>query len=88
MVVEDEIRGFIIDRFHWNPSSGELTADYPLIDSNLVDSLGIYQIVSFLEAKFGIEVLDEELDPANFGTIGGLVALVESKKNSSVRSGA
>ena len=87
-MIEDEIRAFIVDRFHWNQTAGQLTADYPLIDNNLIDSLGIYQLVSFLESRFRIEILDEELDLANFGTIKGLVAFVESKERSTARSGA
>jgi acyl carrier protein len=59
-----------------------LTDEYPLIDGQVLDSLGIYQLVSFLESEFGIEILDQELIPENFGTIGDLARLVSSKRRS------
>jgi acyl carrier protein len=52
----------------------------PLIENNLIDSLGIFHIVSFLEREFDVEVLDEELIPEHFGTIGSIARLVESKR--------
>jgi acyl carrier protein len=44
--------------------------------------MGIFQVVSFLESEFGIEVGDEDLVPDNFGTIDLIAALVESKQGS------
>jgi acyl carrier protein len=36
--------------------------------------------VSFLESEFGVEILEEELGPANFGTIRDVTRLVDSKR--------
>jgi acyl carrier protein len=80
LMIEDQVRRFIVDRFHWDGASGELTDQFPLIDSNLVDSLGLFHIVSFLERQFGVEILDEELVPDHFGTIADIARLIESKK--------
>ena len=44
--------------------------------------MGIFQVVSFLEAEYGIEIDDEDLVPDNFGTIEGIARLVESKQGS------
>jgi acyl carrier protein len=45
-----------------------------------VDSTGVLEVVSFLEAEFGIEVADEELLPENLDTIGRISAYVARKK--------
>lgn len=79
-MVEERLRHYIIDRFHWDGGSAELTDSFPLIDSNLVDSLGIFQLVMFLEHEFGVEIRDEELTPENFGTIHAIARLIESKR--------
>ena len=60
-----------------------VTPDYDLIANRLIDSLGLLQIVAFMESEFGIEVLDEELTPEHFSTVKGMVSLVESKESSS-----
>jgi acyl carrier protein len=85
-MINERLRKYIVDRFQWD-SSTELTDDFPLIDSNLVDSLGIFHIVSFVEREFGVEILDEELVPEHFGTIGGIARLVESKLVDARRGG-
>lgn len=56
-----------------------LTVDYELIANRVVDSLGLLQIVSFLESEYEIEVADEELVPDHFATVSSIVGLVESK---------
>jgi acyl carrier protein len=80
MSIEKTLRAFILDELHWNGRSDELSDDYPLIERGVMDSLGIFSMVSFVESEYGIEIQDEDLVPANFGTIGGIVRLVGSKR--------
>ena len=51
-----------------------------LIESGIIDSLGILKLVSAIEEKLKIEVLDEELIPENFQTVNDIVKLIESKQ--------
>ena len=82
MSIENKLRSFIVEELRWNGRGAELTDDYPLIERGVVDSLGIFSIVSFVESEFGIEVLDEDLVPENFGSIAGIASLVGSKRGS------
>lgn len=50
-----------------------------LIESGVVDSLGIQKLVAHLESGFRIEILDEELLPENFETIGAIDRFLERK---------
>ena len=54
-----------------------ITADSRLIDDGLLDSRTLWQLVSFLEDSFGIEVATEDIVPENFETIPLIAALVE-----------
>ena len=79
-MISDKLRTFIVTELNgWNGDSSGLSDDYPLIEANVLDSLGILQVVQFVEREFGIEVLDEELVPENFGTIAGIAGLIEAK---------
>jgi acyl carrier protein len=78
-MIAEKVRNFIVNELHWNPSLGELTDDFPLIESSAVQSLGLFQLVSFIEREFQVEVSDEELLPENFSSINTIVRLVESK---------
>jgi acyl carrier protein len=82
MSTQDRVRSFIIDELRFRGSAKDLKNDYPLLEKEVLDSMGIFQVVSFLESEFGIEVGDEDLVPDNFGTIDLIAALVESKQGS------
>ena len=56
-----------------------LRHDDQLLQSGLVDSLGIIEVVTFLEREFQITVTDEDLLPENFQSIECIGALVQSK---------
>jgi acyl carrier protein len=78
---EDRVRRFIATELHWHGPVEDLTDDLPIIDDQVVDSMGIFQIVTFLEREFGIEILDEQLVPEHFGTIAGIARLVEANRD-------
>lgn len=71
------IRDFIRRELLYDP-------DAPLDDStvifpDLVDSLGIMEVVDFLEEHYGIEVGDDELLADNFATLEAMATLLARK---------
>jgi acyl carrier protein len=79
-MVEDSIRRFIADELSFEGSVATLTPDYPLLERQVLDSLGLFQLVGYLESEFDVEIDDEELVPGNFGTIEDIAKLVEAKR--------
>jgi acyl carrier protein len=80
MTTEDKLRSFIVDELSWEGDPNELTPDYRLIDGRVLDSLGIVQMVSFLEDEFGVRLRSEEVVPSNFESIRRLSAFVNAKR--------
>jgi acyl carrier protein len=80
MSVEDRIRSFVVDELGFEDEPARLTADYPLLEKGVVDSAGIFQLVSFIETEYGVEIEDQELVPEHFGTLAGIARLVEAKR--------
>jgi acyl carrier protein len=72
---EERIHIFIAEELLEQPFSG----DDPL-EEGLVDSLGIEQLVDFLEYEYGIEFADQEVTAGNFATVPVVAALVEDKR--------
>ena len=72
------IRDFIYKQFPI-AKQRKISNDEPLLDSGVVDSLGILEIVNFVEDEFKITVSDEDLLPDNFNSIQTLVIFVEQK---------
>jgi len=73
------IRAFIVERLAPATGRTHLDDDEDLIDSGVVDSLGIFQLVAFLEERFGVAIADSEITPDNFGTIARIERLVAAR---------
>lgn len=58
----------------------DVRADMSLLDSGILDSLGILQLVTFLGDEFGIEVTDDDFVAENFETVGSLARFVARKQ--------
>jgi acyl carrier protein len=73
------VRQFILNRF---PSSRRrvLEDSDQLIEHGVIDSLGILDVVAFLESEFNVVVEDDELVPENFQSISRIAEYVERKR--------
>ena len=58
----------------------DLSASQSLLDSGVVDSTGVLELVAFLEQSFGIEVKDADMVPENLDTIDNIAAFVRRKQ--------
>jgi len=76
----DKLRHAIASDINPAVSEEDLGDDVQLFETRVIDSLGIFGLVSFIEQEFGVEVLDEELVPENFGSIGALARFVDEKR--------
>ena len=50
-----------------------------LLEEEIIDSLGIFTLVSFIEDSFGVSVEPEEVNLDNFETVEAIAALVNGK---------
>jgi acyl carrier protein len=74
---EQPIRHFLIETQRWAGTPSALTTDFPLIDNEVLDSLGIFETIAFLEDHFAIRIEDDDLVPENFESLGAIARLVE-----------
>ncbi len=57
-----------------------LGVDDLLIESGILDSLGILKLIAAIEEKYDFKVLDEDLIPENFYTIRDIKNFIERKQ--------
>jgi acyl carrier protein len=50
-----------------------------LIDSGLIDSLAVLEIVAYLEETYGLEFVEKGVDPEELSSIGGILDLIDSE---------
>ena len=78
--IERDVRDYIVQNFLAGNAS-RLRADGSLL-GDVIDSMGVINLVAYLEEHFGIRVEDDEVVPSNLDTIENLVKYVEKKLNS------
>jgi len=79
MQIEASIKKFIENKFLRDDAKRSIAADDSLLDSGLIDSMGIFELVAFLEKEFKIEISDEDLVPDNFESLSLIAAMVTNR---------
>lgn len=79
MDVQKEIKKFISENFIAGRKEGVLSDNESLIESGIIDSTGVLELVLFIEETFSITVEDEELVPENLDSIENLLAFLKNK---------
>ncbi len=77
--IKMKIRDFILSNLAERKGVASIEDDDSLLETGIVDSLGIFLIVTFLEENFHVTVADEEITPDNFRTLGVISEMVEIK---------
>ena len=77
--IKEKLLAFITTNFYVaDPSTlGEATS---LLDTGIVDSTGIIELVAFLETELAITVEDEEMVPQNLDNVAAIVDFIARKR--------
>ncbi|MGC8667515.1 MAG: acyl carrier protein [Chthonomonadales bacterium] len=62
-----------------------MACDY--IYANLVDSMGMVELITGAEEELGVELTQEDFEDPRFKTVGGLIHVLASKMEPGVPSG-
>jgi acyl carrier protein len=80
MSVGAEVEKFIVEEIALGSGLESVDHDEDLLAQDIIDSLGIVELVKFLESRYGIKVDDDDLLPENFQSVNSVVAFVEARK--------
>jgi acyl carrier protein len=80
MELRDQIRAYIVENFLFGDDGPLTSDDQSLLDSGIIDSVGVMELVAYLEGDHGLQIQDEELMPENLDSVANLVAFVRRKK--------
>lgn len=77
--ISEDVRAFIVDRFLLGNAEG-LSNAQSLLDSGVMDSTGVMELVLFLEETYSIRVQDAEITPENLDSIENIARYVTGKQ--------
>lgn len=78
--VAERLRTFISDSFLFGDDTRMPTDTDSLLETGILDSTGVLELIEFLEETFEISIADHETIPENLGSIGGLIRFVTDKQ--------
>ena len=77
--LRSEIRQFVLDELLWGDTASMLDDGESFLETGTIDSIGVLDIVMFLEHNFQLKVQDRELVPENLDSVNRLVQFVMRK---------
>jgi acyl carrier protein len=80
--IATEIRNFIVANFLFGQDGDGFTDDQSFLESGIIDSTGLLELVSFVEQQYGISVADRELVPENLDSLRNIAQFVVAKRRS------
>ncbi len=75
-----QVREYIVENFMIGQDESELTNNQSFLETGLLDSTGILEVIGFLEETFEFDVEDEEMIPENLDSVDNLVGYINRKK--------
>jgi len=80
-IIRTEIKNYILSFFLPGDEEDSLRDDDLLFEGGIIDSAGAMTFISFLEERYEIQILDEELFPENFASVNHIVHFILKKLN-------
>jgi acyl carrier protein len=80
--IEQVIKDFIVKEFMGNKPGTEFNSDSELILDGIIDSLGIFDLISFIEQQLRVKLELDDMIPENFESVNTIKALVMARSNS------
>ena len=79
--VRQKLRHFILENYLFTDDQAALNDDDSFLDGGVLDSMGILELIDYLDEGFGIKVEGDELVPDNLDSINSLIKFISSKSS-------
>jgi acyl carrier protein len=80
MDVLNTVQNFIVENFLFD-EKGNLNEDTALLESGIIDSTGILELVNFIEETYDFKIENDELLPENMNSLNKIEQFIQRKVN-------
>jgi acyl carrier protein len=78
MEIEDKIRHFIVKNLYYTEDN-TIAEEDSFLETGVIDSMGVMELVTFVQSEFGVEAAQQEIVVENFDSIRKLANFVRRK---------
>jgi acyl carrier protein len=75
-----QIRQYIAENLLFSETGYEYDDQASFLEQGILDSMGVMELVHFVEEAFGVKVADDDLTPDNFDSVERLAEYVERNR--------
>jgi acyl carrier protein len=79
MEIKTQIRSYIAQNILFNDNGFKYEDDDSFLEEGIVDSLGIMELVLFIEETFGLSIDDRDLTPDNFDSVNKMAHYIQNR---------
>lgn len=77
--IRSEVRKFLAENFILDDGGVSLGNDDSLTQAGVLDSMGVLELIMFVEERFGVVIPDEDTLPENLDSVTRIVSYVERR---------
>ena len=77
--MEEQIRNYITENLLFGGPTIEFDDNSSLLELGIVDSVGVMELVLFVEENYALEIADDDIIPENFDSVAQLSNYVRAK---------
>ncbi|GAA1314754.1 acyl carrier protein [Saccharothrix xinjiangensis] len=81
MSIENEIKRFVVTGFAPDLTPDQLPSDLDLLDSGVVDSLGLLRLIAWVGERYDIPMGERDISPAQFSSVEAIEAFVREARS-------
>jgi acyl carrier protein len=71
--------GWVRENFLYTRPDWTLKEDDPLIGNGVIDSVGVLELIEFLQREFDVTMDEDEITETNLGSLGAIAQFVHAK---------
>jgi acyl carrier protein len=78
--VASRVRGYITENFLYTRPGFTVGDDDSLLGNGIIDSMGVIEVITFIQEEFSITIEDDDITEENLGTLSAIARYVVGKQ--------
>ena len=78
-IIMDRTRSYVLENFLYMRPDAHVEPGDHLLEKGIIDSMGVMELVQFLQDEFGIAIADEEITEDNLRSLAAIGRFVAAK---------
>lgn len=86
--ITTRVREYVRENFLYMREGYEFSDGDSLLGHGIVDSMGVIELITYVQDEFGVEIAEEEITEENLGTLSAIARFIDAKRRGDVGTDA